>query len=133
MRRMHGHIARPWTMAELAKEAALSRSAFFERFLRQVGLPPMEYLLAWRMAIAKDLLRRRHGSRARRNRRKGRLRVGQHLQHRLQPPRRPAAEPLRSRTKDDALSNRPGWRAKIVRGQAVAPSTSPRSKPSGRP
>ena len=37
---------------------ALSRSAFFERFLRTVGLPPMEYLLAWRMAVAKDLLRR---------------------------------------------------------------------------
>jgi AraC-like DNA-binding protein len=44
--------------AELAKKAALSRSAFFERFSRAVGLPPMEYLLAWRMALAKDLLRR---------------------------------------------------------------------------
>ena len=31
---------------------------FFERFARAVGLAPMEYLLAWRMAIAKDLLRR---------------------------------------------------------------------------
>lgn len=60
MRRMHGEVARSWTMAELAREAALSRSAFFERFLRQVGLPPMEYLLAWRMAVAKDLLRSRH-------------------------------------------------------------------------
>jgi AraC-like DNA-binding protein len=58
MRRMHGQLARPWTVAQLAKEAALSRSAFFERFLRKVGLPPMEYLLAWRMAVAKDLLRR---------------------------------------------------------------------------
>jgi AraC-like DNA-binding protein len=45
-------------VAELAKKAALSRSAFFERFTRAVGLPPMEYLLAWRMAIAKQLLRR---------------------------------------------------------------------------
>ena len=45
-------------MVELAKKAALSRSAFFERFSRAVGLPPMEYLLAWRMAIAKDLLSR---------------------------------------------------------------------------
>jgi AraC-like DNA-binding protein len=58
MRRMHGQLARPWTVAQLAREAALSRSAFFERFLRKVGLPPMEYLLAWRMAVAKDLLRR---------------------------------------------------------------------------
>jgi len=58
MRQMHGHLARSWTVAQLAKTAALSRSAFFERFTRTVGLPPMEYLLAWRMAVAKDLLRR---------------------------------------------------------------------------
>ena len=58
MRYMHGQLARSWTMAQLARTAALSRSAFFERFTRTVGLPPMEYLLAWRMAVAKDLLRR---------------------------------------------------------------------------
>ncbi|HXD07051.1 MAG TPA: AraC family transcriptional regulator [Burkholderiaceae bacterium] len=57
MRQMHGNPARPWTMEQLAKKAALSRSAFFERFTRAVGMPPMEYLLAWRMAVAKDLLR----------------------------------------------------------------------------
>ncbi len=57
MREMHGDPARPWTMAALAKKAALSRSAFFDRFTRAVGMAPMEYLLAWRMAIAKDLLR----------------------------------------------------------------------------
>lgn len=59
IRCMHGEPARPWTMAQLAKEAALSRSAFFDRFTRNVGLPPMEYLMAWRMAIAKELLRHR--------------------------------------------------------------------------
>jgi AraC-like DNA-binding protein len=58
IRQMHNHVARPWTVALLARSAALSRSAFFERFTRTVGLPPMEYLLAWRMAIAKELLRR---------------------------------------------------------------------------
>lgn len=58
MRQMHAHLARPWTMAALAKTAGLSRSAFFDRFTRTVGVPPMEYLLAWRMAIARDLLRR---------------------------------------------------------------------------
>lgn len=57
IRRMHENPARPWTVAQLAKEAALSRSAFFERFNRAVGLAPMEYLLAWRMALAKRLLR----------------------------------------------------------------------------
>lgn len=58
IRQMHADPARPWTMAQLAKEAALSRSAFFDRFSRSVGVPPMEYLLAWRMALAKDMLRR---------------------------------------------------------------------------
>ena len=56
MRLMHGNPSRSWTIEELAKKAALSRSAFFERFTGTVGLPPMEYLLAWRMALAKDLL-----------------------------------------------------------------------------
>jgi len=58
MRQMHGQLARSWTVTQLAKTAALSRSAFFERFTRTLGLAPMEYLLAWRMAVAKDLLRR---------------------------------------------------------------------------
>ena len=58
IRQMHGNPARSWTVAQLAKEAALSRSAFFDRFTRAVGLPPIEYLLGWRMALAKDLLRR---------------------------------------------------------------------------
>jgi transcriptional regulator GlxA family with amidase domain len=56
---MHAHPEHPWTVADLANEASLSRSAFFARFNRIVGLPPMEYLLAWRMALAKQLLRRR--------------------------------------------------------------------------
>ncbi|EJM24344.1 transcriptional regulator containing an amidase domain and an AraC-type DNA-binding HTH domain [Pseudomonas sp. GM21] len=58
IRQMHAAIGRAWTMAQLAKEASLSRSAFYERFSRVVGMPPMEYLLAWRMAVAKDLLHR---------------------------------------------------------------------------
>ncbi len=57
LRRMHGEPTRPWTVGELAREAALSRSAFFDRFRREVGVSPMEYLSGWRMAIAKDLLR----------------------------------------------------------------------------
>ncbi|WP_214474563.1 AraC family transcriptional regulator [Mesorhizobium sp. dw_380] len=61
LRRMHESPTRPWTVVQLAREAALSRSAFFERFRRAVGVAPMEYLLAWRMALAKDLLRRSEG------------------------------------------------------------------------
>jgi AraC-like DNA-binding protein len=62
IRQMHENPARPWTVAQLAKEAALSRSAFFERFSRTVGVAPMAYLLAWRMALARQLLRRRKGA-----------------------------------------------------------------------
>ncbi|HZN22765.1 MAG TPA: AraC family transcriptional regulator [Burkholderiales bacterium] len=57
VRHMHGDPARSWTVSQLGTKVALSRSAFFERFTRAVGLPPMEYLLAWRMAMAKNLLR----------------------------------------------------------------------------
>lgn len=57
IRRMHESPASAWTVAQLAKDAALSRSAFFDRFSRAVGVAPMEYLLAWRMAIAKNMLR----------------------------------------------------------------------------
>lgn len=57
IRAMHERPSHAWTMADLAKEAALSRSAFFERFKRKVGVAPMAYLLTWRMALAKQLLR----------------------------------------------------------------------------
>lgn len=59
IRRMHEQPSQPWTVVRLAREAALSRSAFFERFSRAVGVAPMEYLLAWRMALAKGMLRRK--------------------------------------------------------------------------
>jgi AraC-like DNA-binding protein len=58
LRRMHDRPTHAWTVADLAKEAALSRSTFFDRFRREVGVAPMEYLLGWRMALAKNLLRR---------------------------------------------------------------------------
>lgn len=57
IRRMHERPTHGWTVAELAKEAALSRSTFFERFGRTVGVAPMQYLLTWRMTLAKGLLR----------------------------------------------------------------------------
>lgn len=58
LKQIHSRIDHSWTVGELAKAAALSRSTFFDRFTRTVGVPPMEYLLAWRMHIAKGLLRR---------------------------------------------------------------------------
>jgi AraC-like DNA-binding protein len=57
VQQMHERVDRPWTVSELSRVAALSRSAFFDRFSRQVGMAPMEYLMAWRMAVARELLR----------------------------------------------------------------------------
>lgn len=57
IRAMHAQPQRAWTVTQLAQEAALSRSAFFDRFNRTVGIAPMAYLLAWRMALAKQWLR----------------------------------------------------------------------------
>jgi AraC-like DNA-binding protein len=57
IRRIHENPAEQWTITRLAREAALSRSVFFERFRREVGASPMDYVLAWRMSLAKDLLR----------------------------------------------------------------------------
>jgi AraC-like DNA-binding protein len=61
IRGMHERPTHAWTVAELAKAAAQSRSTFFERFSGAVGVTPMEYLLNWRMALAKNLLRRNGG------------------------------------------------------------------------
>lgn len=54
---VHGKPNHPWTAESLAKEVALSRSAFAERFTAAVGVPPKRYLIAWRMQVAKDKLR----------------------------------------------------------------------------
>jgi AraC-like DNA-binding protein len=57
LRQMHARIDHSWSIDQLANIATLSRSAFFDRFTRLVGVAPMEYLLAWRMEVAKGLLR----------------------------------------------------------------------------
>lgn len=57
LRCIHEDSTKPWTIAQLANEASLSRSAFFARFRSVMGIAPMKYLLAWRMALAKKLLR----------------------------------------------------------------------------
>lgn len=50
MQQMHGSFAQSLTVAQIAKKVAMSSSAFFNRFMRTVGLAPIEYLLAWHMA-----------------------------------------------------------------------------------
>jgi AraC-like DNA-binding protein len=54
---LHENPARNWTLEELAHAAALSRSAFAERFAEFVGQPPMQYLTNWRMQLATNHLR----------------------------------------------------------------------------
>jgi AraC-like DNA-binding protein len=49
---IHGRVAYPWTIATLAAEAGLSRSALAERFTRYLGEPPMAYLTRWRLQLA---------------------------------------------------------------------------------
>jgi AraC-like DNA-binding protein len=49
--------ARDWTVASLARELAMSRSAFAARFTELVGEPAMQYLTRWRMNVAFDALR----------------------------------------------------------------------------
>jgi AraC-like DNA-binding protein len=53
---IHADVGRGWTVAELARDAGMSRSVFARRFSEAVGAAPVEYLLRWRMALAKDAL-----------------------------------------------------------------------------
>jgi len=54
--KLHRKPAHDWTIDSLAKEVALSRSAFSERFTQFVGHPPMQYLAQWRMQLAANQL-----------------------------------------------------------------------------
>lgn len=58
---IHADVGRGWTIAELAKASGMSRSVFARRFAEAVGAAPVEYLLSWRMALAKDALRQGKG------------------------------------------------------------------------
>ena len=53
---LHARPAHPWTLAELARAAATSRTALAERFSQTVGLPPMQYLTEWRLQLAAEQL-----------------------------------------------------------------------------
>ncbi len=57
LRAVHAEPQRPWTVAELAAEAALSRAAFARRFHDLLGVAPLAYLTDWRMALAREQLR----------------------------------------------------------------------------
>jgi len=53
---IHADPARPWTVAALAGELAMSRSAFAARFTELVNEPAMQYVTRWRMQVARDWL-----------------------------------------------------------------------------
>lgn len=56
LRLLHGDIAHPWSVGELAARIGMSRSAFAALFTRRVGRPPLDHLAQWRMLLARRLL-----------------------------------------------------------------------------
>jgi AraC-like DNA-binding protein len=55
---LHRRVAHPWTIADLADEVGISRSALVERFTRYLSEPPMTYLTRWRLQLAARSLKR---------------------------------------------------------------------------
>ncbi|TQM15044.1 AraC family transcriptional regulator [Pseudonocardia kunmingensis] len=53
---IHREPARDWTVASLATELAMSRSAFSARFTELVDEPAMRYVTRWRMHVARTWL-----------------------------------------------------------------------------
>jgi AraC-like DNA-binding protein len=54
---LHDAPERPWTVDQLAREVAMSRSVLATRFASLVGESPMQYLMRWRLALAARALR----------------------------------------------------------------------------
>ncbi len=53
---LHDDPARAWTVDTLAREVGMSRSGFAARFSTLVGVPPLRYLMKWRMTLAAERL-----------------------------------------------------------------------------
>jgi AraC-like DNA-binding protein len=49
---LHGEPERNWTLTDLARAGALSRSSLIERFGTVLGVSPMHYLREWRLYLA---------------------------------------------------------------------------------
>ena len=54
---MHRHPGRRWTIADLAREAGMSRSVLAERFRHYLSEPPMTYLTRWRLQLGAQMLK----------------------------------------------------------------------------
>ena len=59
---IHVDPSSPWTVQSLAKEVAMSRSRFADRFRDLIGMGPMAYLSEWRLQKALALLDDTHFS-----------------------------------------------------------------------
>ena len=53
---VRAHPSVPWSVDRMAARVTLSRSAFYDLFLKILAEPPMEYVTRVRMALAADLL-----------------------------------------------------------------------------
>ncbi|MAT07096.1 MAG: AraC family transcriptional regulator [Acidimicrobiaceae bacterium] len=53
---VHADPAGRWTVSALAEIATMSRSAFAARFTELVGVPPLAYVMRWRMNVARQAL-----------------------------------------------------------------------------
>jgi AraC-like DNA-binding protein len=54
---LHADPMRDWTVEQIAAASGTSRSVLAERFKTVLGQPPMQYLAAWRLQLATNLLR----------------------------------------------------------------------------
>jgi AraC-like DNA-binding protein len=59
---IHNNVAQPWTVAQLAGLAGMSRAAFSADFACRVGQPPLAYLRSWRLTLARAALARGEAS-----------------------------------------------------------------------
>lgn len=53
---IHEQPGRSWSLTDLARASAMSRSAFAQRFKDVAGTPPLAYLISWRMLQARRRL-----------------------------------------------------------------------------
>ena len=100
LRAMHADLAHPWTLAELAAISHMSRSAFAAAFKRRVGTAPLNYLIQWRMNLARDALRHSTRSISQLAAARAQIPIRERVQHRVSPRRRliPDTSPKRGIT-----------------------------------
>lgn len=55
---LHSRPAEAWTLERLASEIGLSRTPLAERFAQHANIPPMQYLMHWRMQLAAGQMER---------------------------------------------------------------------------